>query len=224
MNDLLIQARDNPLWFFEKFTNSHLVLPKGKAEEVVSAISQHASKPQQKEKETTEYLKTLFLPYLDEPEFTGGVCLNLEKIASIVFKANEKEGPIYKTKLAKLLFYCDFLSQKELGHGITGLVYTREPFGALPLDFQQVLSHPYFSVEEEVSSFDENMFSFLITSKLTNSFLSNEENAVVKKVLERFKGSSTQDIVETMHREEAYLQTKENHPIDYCLSKKIKDF
>lgn len=56
------------------------------------------------------------------------------------------------------------------------------------------------------------------------SILSDDETAVLNKVIAKFKDYKARDIVDYMHEEKAYKETAAGEIIPFSLAKEIQDF
>lgn len=73
-------------------------------------------------------------PGRDDRE-TGFRDFSIERFAQLVLWLAESAPGLFKTKLAKLLWLCDFLHFRRHAVGITGLAYARLPHGPVPDGF-----------------------------------------------------------------------------------------
>ncbi|MDD3184048.1 MAG: DUF4065 domain-containing protein [Anaerostipes sp.] len=55
-------------------------------------------------------------------------------------------------------------------------------------------------------------------------FLSKDEIKILNRVINKFKSFSSADIVEYMHAETAYTETKDGEVIPFSLASEIRDF
>jgi uncharacterized phage-associated protein len=167
-------------------------------------------------------IRDFYIHYREPSSKNGNKELNYRAIASIAYLANDRGMPLTKTKFAKLLFYCDFVSYRQFESGITGLVYTHNHYGAMPLSFNSVLALPYFEIIEETytNKAGECCLTDFISAQKVKS-LSAKEEKIVSSVLNRFLKTKTSEIVDLMHQEEAYIQTKDGEIIDYSFAKTI---
>jgi hypothetical protein len=100
------------------------------------------------------------------------------------------------------------------GTSITGLVYEHQKYGALPIGFEEIMRLPSVRVEEV--PFD-SYFGYKVTSDLDRNRLKLTEGevAVLKDVVNRLGPLSTREIVECMHKEEAYAKTGNRELLSY---------
>lgn len=143
--------------------------------------------------------------------WTGYKIPNKEKLAGILvaFITRCKTQFNDRVKLNKLLFYSDFLSYEQTGFSITGLSYRAIQFGPVPTNYENI--YAYMQDEEYISSnIIENKngtVSETFTTDLTYDcmlFNKNEQN-VIDTITEKFKETSTWDLVELSHTEKGWL-------------------
>lgn len=113
---------------------------------------------------------------------------------------------LYKVKLMKMLWYVDALSYKRRGRAVTGMVYQALPMGAVPVahDFIIDLRGIHY---EEIEMGDGTAYRFLPTESKEYPYLTKEDREILDVVIRRFGKASKDEIVNIMHREEAYTKT-----------------
>ena len=74
-----------------------------------------------------------YVEYQEPSVFNGFVTLNIDKIEECISYIAKNTKYLYKVKLMKMLWYVDALSMKQFNKAITGLVYTHQKMGALPV-------------------------------------------------------------------------------------------
>jgi putative zinc finger/helix-turn-helix YgiT family protein len=221
INDILVRAKQDPLWFFERFKAYSTNLSAPKVERSEKAIVDATDSTDVLTAYWDDYLQAIYLKYRAPSSKNGGCQLNLMAISSIVSLAKEKISDLYKTKLAKILFYCDFVSYRKQGHGLTGLVYIHAPHGALPKGYEEIIRSPLFDVEEKVVfPHGEECLSYLISTRQKNT-LSANDTALVRDILDAIRQKYTKDLCDYMHSEDAYTKTKDGQIIDYGYSKTL---
>ena len=148
----------------------------------------------------------------DEPSDSNGfTLLNIDKIEAMISYIAERVNNLFKVKLMKMLWYSDVLSFVENGCSMTGMVYRHEPMGALPVGHYSLMNL-------------ENMLHVYPTANMDYSVLSGGEKAILDKVIEKFKDYKAKDIVDYMHDERAYKETKSGEIIPFSLAKEIRAF
>jgi uncharacterized phage-associated protein len=137
----------------------------------------------------------------------------------VVFFAEQLKP--YKTKMNKLLFYADFLMFRETGFSISGLRYRAIDLGPVPNNFQSIFE--YLANHNEVDVFSTpfsngigEQFIARKDRKFNKDVFSEKELDVLKTVAKKFKTTTTSEIIEISHLEEAWKKNqKEKKEISY---------
>lgn len=141
--------------------------------------------------------------------YSGFKAPDLEKLAEMVFFFTEKLQP-WKTKLNKLLFYADFYNFRKTLKSISGINYIAYEMGPVPDNFQSLFEYLSNSniVNIKTSYFQEGIGEkFIPTDRVFNKYLfSEEELDSLYFVANKFKETSTNDIIEYSHKEKAWLE------------------
>ena len=161
----------------------------------------------------------------EEPSDSNGFALlNIDKIETMISYFAEKVSNLFKVKLMKMLWYSDVLSFIENGCSMTGMIYRHEPMGALPIGHFSLMNLENLNVQEEMSFNYDTMLHVYPTANMDYSILSDGEKAILNKVITKFKDYKTKDIVNYMHDEKAYSETKPGEIIPFSLAKEIRAF
>ena len=161
----------------------------------------------------------------EEPSDSNGFALlNIDKIETMISYFAEKVSNLFKVKLMKMLWYSDVLSCIENGCSMTGMVYRHEPMGALPIGHFSLMNLENLNVQEEMSFNYDTMLHVYPTANMDYSILSDGEKAILNKVITKFKDYKAKDIVNYMHDEKAYSETKPGEIIPFSLAKEIRAF
>lgn len=149
---------------------------------------------------------------------------NLAKFAEMVVFFTERLQP-WKTKLNKLLFYADFGMFRNTIYSISGIQYKAISMGPVPYNFQSIFEYLVNNDDVDVhyTTFADGNTGEQFKPKVNRKFnpdLFNEiEIKVLTEVAERFKETSTTEIIEISHREKAWIENeKEKKIIDYKYS------
>lgn len=67
-------------------------------------------------------------------------------------------------------------------------------------------------------------FMFIQVKIMDYSILSEDEKAILEKVIAKFKNFKAKDIVDYMHEEKAYKETAAGEIIPFSLAKEIRAF
>lgn len=173
---------------------------------------------------TRRILSSEYVDYMTPSDINGNTSLNIDKIEDIVSYFAGRVNHLYKVKLMKLLWYADALSVKLRGYALTGLVYQHESMGALPIGHYDLVNLENINVIEE-PGYNWNVMLHFYPSKFRDlSSLSNEDKKILDKVIVKFKSMKADEIVTYMHKEKAYLKTKNDQIISFNLARQIREF
>ena len=222
-DNMLCLVRDNPLQTLEflkknanKFTASKYSEIRAKIVEKLDSYGKEFLSRQAFEGE--------YANFDEKSDSNGYTMLNIDKIEAMVSYFAERVNNLYKVRLMKMLWYSDVLSFIENKFSITGLVYRHEAMGALPIGHYSLMNLENINVQEEMSRNYDVMLHIYPTANMDYSILSNSERAILDKVIAKFRGYKSKDIVDYMHDERAYKETKLGEIIPFSLAKEIKKF
>jgi uncharacterized phage-associated protein len=172
------------------------------------------------------YLKSAIMSkyarFLHDPEATGGKALSLDVVVDMIhYYANSSMvTSLYRVKLMKMLWYADSLSYKRYGHAISGMVYRALPMGAVPLAYESIVDLSAIHCEE-IEMGDGTAYRFLPTEDKEYPHLTTEDMEVLDAVIQRFGKASKNEIVDTMHQEDAYIETAPYDIIQFKYAKAL---
>lgn len=143
---------------------------------------------------------------------------NFEKITEMVVFFSDKLSP-FKTKMNKLLFYADFLMFKQSCFSISGMRYKAIEMGPVPINFQSIFE--YLANKNEIdiftTEFPQGYIGEQFKSKNDRPFraelFSENELNVLEKVATVFKPTSTNEMIELSHLEEAWKKNEKNKSV-----------
>lgn len=155
--------------------------------------------------------------------FHGNTELSLDKVVEVIryFASSIKVTSLYKVKLMKLMWYADALSYKRRGSAITGLVYQALPMGAVPVGHNSIIDLKNVPCEE-VDMGETNAYHFSLSGKQTFSELSDEEKDVLDVVIEKLGKMSKNEIIDFMHKEQAYVETAPRDIIQFKYAESLQ--
>ena len=164
----------------------------------------------------TSTIMSRYTRFLYDPEATGGKALSLKVVTDMIryFANSSGVTGLYRVKLMKLLWYSDALSYKRRGHAMSGLVYRALPMGAVPVAYESIVDLSAIHCEE-IDMGDGTGYRFLPTEDKTYPTLTSEDREILDAVIQRFGRASKNEIVETMHHEDAYTETAPNDIIQF---------
>lgn len=140
--------------------------------------------------------------------YQGNVELSLDKVVEMIryFAASPDITNLFKVKLMKLMWYADSLSYKMRGYAITGLVYQALPMGAVPVGHNSIIDLKDVPCEE-VDMGETYAYHFALQGKQSYHFLTMEEIDILTIVITKLGKMSKNEIVQFMHKEQAYIKT-----------------
>lgn len=157
-------------------------------------------------------------------DFNGFAALNIDKIEAVISYIAEQVANLYKVKLMKMLWYSDVLSFIKKGVALTGMVYRHGTMGALPVGHYSLMNLEKLNVQEEAGYDFESMIHIYPGRGMDYSVLTDEEKEVLDQVIDKFKDFKTKEMVDYMHQERAYTETKPGDIIPFSLAKEIRAF
>lgn len=143
---------------------------------------------------------------------------SFEKFTEMVVYFSEQIAP-FKTKMNKLLFYADFLMFKQSCFSISGVRYKAIDMGPVPNNFQSIFE--YLSNNDEIDIYTTEFPNGYIGEQFKAredrlfkaDLFSENELGVLEKVATVFKPTSTNDIIELSHLEEAWKKNEKNKSV-----------
>lgn len=155
--------------------------------------------------------------------FHGNTELSLDKVVDVIryFAASTRVTCLYKVKLMKLMWYSDALSYKKRGFAITGLVYQAMPMGAVPIGHDSIIGLKNVPCEEEGMG-ETNAYHFTLKNGRDYPSLSNEDKEILDTVIGKLGKMSKDEIVNFMHKEQAYIKTAPRDIIQYKYAESLQ--
>lgn len=179
------------------------------------------------EKEQDEYLRKAivasYAKFHGNHMFHGNTELSLDKVTDVIryFASSVNVTNLYKVKLMKLMWYADAFAYKKRGAAITGLVYQALPMGAVPVGHNSLIDLKDVPCEE-VDMGETNAYYFSLKGKPNFPALSKEEKDILDVVIEKFGKMSKNDIVNFMHKEQAYVNTAPRDIISFKYAESLQ--
>ena len=143
---------------------------------------------------------------------------NFEKFSEMVVYFSEQMQP-FKTKMNKLLFYADFLMFKQTCFSVSGVRYKAINMGPVPNNFQSIFE--YLANEDVIdilyTQFPQGYVGEQFKARTDRPFnaklFTENELDVLQKVATEFKPTSTNDIIELSHLEEAWKKNEKDKSV-----------
>ena len=217
---ILKKISQDPEWFIELLSGAKNSLTL----EVYQKYWKTATKLYEQEKDS--YLKksieACYVKYKDNPKVNGNTVLSLEKVVDVIryFSASRDISNLYKVKLMKMMWYADALSYKQRGRAITGLVYQALPMGAVPVKHSSIIELQDVPCKE-IEIGESNAYHFSLTNVNDFPFLSKEDTDILDEVIMKLGQMTKDEIVDFMHKEEAYLHTPSRDEISFEYAKHL---
>lgn len=216
-DDILRKISADPKWFIEMLHRAQ-----GRITSKASAKYLQAAQNQFSQHQPQYFKDSFYAAYANYTDklLTGGIQLNLDKVVDMINYCACKTNNLYKVKLMKLLWYADTLHFKRHGKAISGLVYKSLPMGAVPLNHECILE--LVGVTFDYMEYAERQAYRIIPPQCFQADkLGKSEIEALNKVLEQLGHLTTTEIVDTMHKEEAYKQTLPNTIIPFSHAKSL---
>lgn len=161
--------------------------------------------------------------FLGNQMFHGNTDLSLDKVVEVIryFASSTKVTSLYKVKLMKLMWYVDALSYKKRGFAITGLVYQALPMGAVPVGHNFIIDLKDVPCEE-VDMGETNAYHFSLSGNQSFPRLSKEEKDILDEVIEKLGKTSKNEIINFMHKEQAYIETAPRDIIQFKYAENLQ--
>jgi len=153
---------------------------------------------------------------------------DLEKLKNMILYFSKRLDGVLKTKLNKLLWYCDFLHFKQTSVSITGAQYVRLPLGPVPDNYELIFAnmiHEGLLSESEIpyQTKDGEKFGEEYTALVEpdESLFSEKEIQVMDFIVDTFREDTSTSIKEKAHKEAAYKKYEDRDIISYKYAKDL---
>lgn len=198
---------NNPINFKTLLENNGIGLKQNEKGDLLNRISELMN-----DETKYDYFELIINQHRDANEFTGFKKPNTEKIKNLVlyFLSNIKKEFADKVKINKMFYYADFLHYCKTGYSITGITYRAITYGPVPSNYDIL----YGMCEEE--GVIENRFVRLTDGsakqlfeplhEFDQSIFSETEIKTMMKVVEKFKDTSSWDLVDISHNERSWIE------------------
>ena len=220
-NAKLIQLAEDP-HEFKKLVNFCATLDRKFIEKTYKTIENLLDK--QKKHKFEKQLENYFFGNCLPNSLTGFKTPDFRKFSEMAVFFTEKLEP-WKTKLNKLLFYADFIMYKQTGFSMSGIQYRAIPMGPVPNNFNSIFE--FLSNKGELHIYYTNFadggtgeqFKPNSSKSFDKELFNETEIQILELVAERFKTTSTNEIIEISHKEKAWIDNNaERKLIDYNYS------
>ncbi|MFU8861640.1 MAG: type II toxin-antitoxin system antitoxin SocA domain-containing protein [Cyclonatronaceae bacterium] len=154
--------------------------------------------------------------------YNGYRDLKLSKFCNMIIYFADMLEP-FKTKMNKLLFYADFLHYKKTGFSISGSNYRAIELGPVPNGYDTLFEYynrnKFFDIKYIDFKGRDNIgekFVSLPNKPFESELFTNTELECMRIVADHFKDASSDDIIESSHKEKAWeMKEKGKGMIEY---------
>ncbi len=206
-HDMILKKLDNdPEWFLNLLVEARDRLPLELYKKYFEMASTLFARNQ--DLYLRKAIEAKYAKFQNPSIINGNVRLSLDKTVDVIryFANSAKVTNLYKVKLMKLMWYADAFSFKKRGYAITGLVYQAMPMGAVPIGHDSIIDLKGVPCEE-VDMGETYAYHFQLKENVKGSSLSDEDRDILDVVIERVGRMSKNEIVDFMHKEQAYIKT-----------------
>lgn len=221
-HDTILKKIDqDPEWFLSLLSDARLNLPTESYRKYLNAATVWY------EEERDLYLRKAieadYAKFYGNSLFHGNTELSLDKAVDVIryFASSVKITSLYKVKLMKLMWYADALSYKTRGFAITGLVYQALPMGAVPVGYNSIIDLKDVPCEE-VDMGETNAYHFFLKAGGEFPALSDDDIGILDVVIEKLGKMSKNEIINFMHKEQAYIETAPRDIIQFKYAKNLQ--
>ena len=143
-----------------------------------------------------------------------------EKLIQIIIYLAKNTSNCGKTKLFKLLYFLDFEHYMQTGRSVTGLQYCAWKMGPVPTALFDEIESPEPDMAEALvftevqTTYGKPMLSIKPIKGFNDEFFSNREKKILEKLVQDYKNSKAEDMIEATHLE--------NMPWDRVFNKERK--
>ena len=179
---------------------------------------------EQKRNKFEKQLENYFFGTCLPNNLTGFKTPDFRKFSEMIVFFTGKLEP-WKTKLNKLLFYADFMMHQQSGFSMSGVQYRAIPMGPVPNNFNSIFE--YLANKDELDVYYTNFadggtgeqFKPNAGKTFNKELFTEREIQILEAVAERFKNTTTNEIIEISHKEKAWIDNNaERKLIDYTYS------
>lgn len=213
-NTILKKIDQDPEWFLSLLNETKKSLSLGSFQKYLSLAT--ALYEKNRDSYLRKAIEADYAKFHGNRLFHGNTDLSLDKVIDVIryFAACTEITSLYKVKLMKLMWYADALSYKQRHFAITGLVYQALPMGAVPVGHNSIIDLKDVPCEE-VDMGETNAYHFHLQHETSFPFLSDDDKKILDIVIGRLGKMSKNEIINFMHREQAYIKTPQRDIIPF---------
>jgi putative zinc finger/helix-turn-helix YgiT family protein len=165
--------------------------------------------------------------YSSSDEYSGFRTFDIDRFFAVVLEITRQCGGLVKTKLNKMLWYCDFLHFRDHAVSITGSPYLHRPYGPVPQHYEMLLClmelEGLLTRTEQVFDADKGIVGEVLSagSAKGRPVLMASERTAIKTVAALFGAWTARRLTEASHHEFAYINAAANQMISYKYAREL---
>lgn len=148
--------------------------------------------------------------------------------AILYFAKHLNQYQLGKTKLAKLLYYLDFISYRDRKRSVTNTLYYKQEFGPLAKDLTEMIgdmvSNNSLELTRVIVDDAKQRDEFHAVSNPNEKVFDEYELSLLRKLVNTYGSVSTDVIIAKSHLEAPWVKAKNGGLLDYKDSFDIEDF
>lgn len=217
-NDYVLRKiNEDPKWFLEMLFEAKERIPEKAFDKYYHRANELFKKKHNQY--LADSIQAIYVEFEDDI-ITGSVKLNLNKVVEMINYIASKVESLHKVKLAKMLWYSDYLHYKRNSLAISGLVYAALRMGAVPKGYDQIILLD--GVEFDTVWYSEKeAYKFKAEPGFAIKVLTELEMETLDDVISEFGELITDEIVDRMHKEDAYKCTNSNSLITFNFAENL---
>lgn len=218
---ILKKLAQDPEWFIALLNDAQDNLSPESYKKYLEAASSLYEKDQ--DTYLRKAIEASYVKFQGNQMYQGNAELSLDKVVEVIryFAASPDITNLFKVKLMKLMWYADSLAYKMRGYAITGLVYQALPMGAVPVGHNSIIDLKDVPCEE-VDMGETYAYHFVLQGKQSYHFLTKEEIDILATVITKLGKMSKNEIVQFMHKEQAYIKTPPRDIIQFKYAESLQ--
>lgn len=184
----------------------------------ISRTSYIAVEQGKKELTVGEFDSLLAILGVSRGEFEGGETPNYEKYKQMILAFLRLNKSVPKTKLAKLLYFADFVWFYNRLESMSGMPYRKIQYGPVADTYFRLIDEMFDAGEISIEQTENGAMLVSETrsgAKAELSEISKEESKLIKDINEKWKGKRTADIVTFTHKQMPYMFAEDNDIVSY---------
>ena len=165
-----------------------------------------------------EFEKLSGVLHLSFKELESGEVPNYDKYKQMILAFLRLNKEVTKTKLAKLLYFADFVWYYSHLHSMSGMSYRKIQYGPVADAYFRLIDEMVDNGEISIRQTEDGAMLISETrggAKINLPDVGIGEMKLVKKIDEKWKGKKTADIVKFTHKQMPFMFAEDNDIVSY---------